>query len=189
MLRHNSLLKIKEAKCTECGKIGPIQAKGKCHNCYWADKKRGYALKYSAALEEENDEESVAILKKDADLLFSRLIRLRAAAPETGILECYICGAKIHYSQAHAMHFVKRLDSITRLHPKNVRPGCFQCNVTKEGNLVEFRKKLDEEENLLSDWLEAQGRSPEKFWRDDLKRMIADYSAEINHLKKVKKLK
>jgi hypothetical protein len=139
--------------------------------------------------EAAEETESVAILKKDADLLFSKLVRLRALDHKTGLIRCYICSAPISYSDSQAMHFVHREDSLVRFHPKNVRAGCVECNVFKNGNLLEYRKRLEQEERQLPEWLEAQAREPYKFWRDELKRMIADWTREVNHLKKLKNLK
>jgi hypothetical protein len=138
---------------------------------------------------DEEDTESVAILKKDADLLFSRLIRLRAAAPGTGLCSCFICGQIVHYSAAQAMHYVHREDSSLRYHPKNVRVGDAACNVYKDGNLEQYAKALDTEEKRLSEWLYLEGKEVVKFSRDELKRMIADFTREINHLRKIKNLK
>lgn len=181
----NSTIKINKKRCKSCGKMEYIFSHGNCQQC----SKLESAKKSDAKLADAEETESVAILKKDADLMFSRLVRLRAAAPGTGMLYCYICDAFIHYSQAHAMHFVGREDSAVRLHPKNVRPGCFSCNVTKEGNLKEYAKRLNEEEKRLSEWLEAEGREPYKFWRDELKQMIVDFTREVNHIRKIKNLK
>lgn len=185
MSPYNSTIRVKKKRCSGCQQQAFIFSHGLCEPCARVANYK----KLEAKDNDKEEEESVAILKKDADLIFSRLIRLRAAAPGTGILSCYICDAQIHYSQAHAMHFVAREDSIVRLHLKNVRPGCFECNVTKGGNLAEYRKRLDEEEALLSDWLEAQARVPYKFWREELKRQIADWTREVNQLKKLKQLK
>ena len=184
MRGYNSTIRRTKKRCKSCGLSSFIFSHGRCEQCAKVEN-----AKKNDEKESEEDTESVAILKKDADLLFSRLVRLRAAAPGTGILSCYICNADVHYSQAHAMHFIGREDSAVRLHPKNVRAGCFTCNVTKKGNLEEYAKRLNEEEKQLAEWLDAEGREPYKFWRDELKRMCADFTREINHLKKVKNLK
>lgn len=184
MRGYNSTIQRKKKLCSRCGHMEYIFSHGMCRQCTKI-KLAGMADNR----ESEEDNESVAILKKDADLLFSRLIRLRAASPTTGLLTCFICDNLIHYSAAHAMHYEGRSDSALRLHPKNVRPGCVKCNVHKDGNLQEYARRLDEEELGLSEWLYAEGKSVYKFTRDELKRFIADYTREINHLKKIKGLK
>lgn len=184
MRGHNSTIERKKKKCISCGLMSYIFSHGRCEQCA----RIANAAK-SDARGEEKDDESVAILKKDADLLFSRLVRLRAAAPGTGMLDCFICDNPVHYSSAHAMHYEGRTDSALRLHPKNVRAGCAHCNITLKGNLEEYAKRIDQEEPGLSEWLYMEGKTIYKFTRDELKRMIADFTREVNHIKKVKNLK
>jgi hypothetical protein len=182
---YNSTIRVKKKRCSGCGLQAFIFSHGLCEPC-------ARVANYKKLEAKDNDaeeEESVAILKKDADLLFSRVVRLRAAAPGTGLLACYICDDIIHYSRAQLMHFEGRVDSVVRYHPKNGRPGCENCNIYLGGNLEEYAKRLDAEEKDLSEWLHAQGRQPYKFWRQELKTMIADYAREINQLKKLKQLK
>lgn len=188
MLRHNSLLKIKTGICKECQKDGLLYAKGLCQSCYTTKAKLRYASKYSES-EDAEDEESVAILKKDCDLLFSRLLRLRAAEPETGMCRCFICERVEHYSLMQAMHYEGRADSIIRYDPRNVRVGDVECNIYRDGNLEEYAKKLNAEDPGLAARLKREGREVYKFTRDELKRMVTDFSKEIAYLKKLKHLK
>ena len=183
MRAFNSTIKRTKKRCKSCGKMDFIFSHGNCQQCAKLE-----SAKKSDEKEEE-DTESVAILKKDADLLFSRLIKLREAAPGTGLVSCYICGNLLHYTQSEAMHYVKRGDSSLRFHPKNVHVGCKKDNQYLDGNLIEYAKKLDAEEKRLSEWLYLEGKEIYKFTRDELKRMCADYIREINHLKKIKNLK
>lgn len=181
----NSTIQRKKKRCSECRQMTYLFSHGKCQDC-----SKLASVKKADEKEVDPEElESVAILKKDADLLFSRLIRLRAAEPITGICHCFICEAPIHYTEAQAMHYVGRLDSSLRLHPKNVRVGDKKCNEYLDGNLIKYAEKLDEEETGLSEWLYVEGNIPYKFWRDELKRMIGDFTREINHLKKIKSLR
>jgi len=190
MSNFNSTIRQKKAKCTHpgCDYFGPV-TKNLCPSHYWGGVRMKSAKKSDDKDKEAEDTESVAILKKDADLLFSRVVRLRAAAPGTGMCQCFICGADVHYSQAHAMHYVNREDSLVRLHPKNVRVGDKNCNIYLDGNLKLFAERLDEEEKRLSEWLYLEGNKVYKFTRDELKRLCADYTREINHLRKVKNLR
>jgi hypothetical protein len=180
---YNSTIRVKKKRCSGCHKQAYIFSHGLCEPCA-----RVANFKKLEDKDQDEDTESVAILKKDADILFSRLIRLRAAAPGTGMCSCFICGETGHYTQMQAMHYVHREDSSLRYHPKNVRVGDVACNVYKDGNLEEYAKALDAEEKRLSEWLYLEGKEVVKFSRDELKRMIGDFSREINHLKKVKHL-
>jgi hypothetical protein len=182
---YNSTIRVRKKKCIECGRMDFIFSKGRCAQCA----KIGNHKALEAKDKDAEDTESVTILKNDVDILFSRLIRLRAAAPGTGMCSCYICGQTGHYTQMQAMHYVHRQDSSLRYHPKNVRVGDITCNVYKDGNLEEYAKVLDAEEKRLSEWLYLEGKEVYKFSREELKRMIGDFSREINHLKKIKNLK
>lgn len=182
---YNSTIRVKKKKCVECGKMEFIFSKGRCSQCA----KIGNHKALEEKGKEIEDSESVAILKKDADLLFSRVVRLRAAAPGTGILSCYICDAEIHYSQAHAMHFEGREGSSLRYDHRNVKAGCVVCNVHKRGNFELYSVRLEEEEKGLAEWLYLEGKEPYKFWREELKTLIGDLTREMNHLRKVKNLK
>lgn len=180
----NSTIQRKKKRCSVCREMTYLFSHGKCQQCSKIE-----SVKKADEREDEADTESVAILKKDADLLFSRLIRLRAAEPETGMCRCYICGCSVHYSKAQAMHYEGRTDSALRYHTKNVRVGDEKCNIYLDGNLKAYAEKLDQEEPMLSEWLYREGKEIYKFTRDELKRMIADWTREINHLKKIKNLK
>lgn len=184
MRQFNSTIQRKKKRCSDCRQMAYIWGHGRCEPCA-----RVYNATKNDEKESEEDTESVAILKKDADVLFSRLIRLRAAEPETGICYCYICHSPVHYTEAQAMHYVGRVDSSLRLHPKNVRVGDKKCNEYLDGNLKKYAERLDDEEKDLSEWLYVEGNKPYKFWREELKQMIADFHREILHLKKLKNLK
>jgi len=184
MRAFNSTIKVSKKRCKTCGRNEFIFSHGNCQQCSKVESARK-----SDEKGDPEETESVAILKKDADILFSRLVRMRAAAPGTGMTSCYICSADVHYTKAQAMHYVHREDSSLRYHPKNVRCGCVSCNVYSDGNLTKYAEQLDNEEKRLSEWLYLEGKEVYKFSREELKRMIGDFSREINHLKKLKNLK
>ena len=80
-------------------------------------------------------------LKKKAWRIWSNYIRQRYAGKD-GMVECYTCGVKKHWSKMHAGHFHHdRLDFDER----NIRPQCPQCNTFKHGNLSIYGTKLVEE--------------------------------------------
>jgi hypothetical protein len=162
-----------------------IFSRGRCEQC----SKIENALRQDEKEQDVEETESVAILKKDADLLFSRLIRLRAAEPITGVCHCYICNSAVHYTAAQAMHYIKRLDSSCRYSFKNVRVGDKKCNEYLDGNLKLYAEKLEAEEPNLTEFLYQEGKEVYKFSRDELKRLIADWTREINQLKRIKQLK
>jgi hypothetical protein len=186
----NSTIRTKQGKCSHpgCHYYGPLTKK-LCNQHYWESVRIKSASKLESKELDLDELDSVAILKKDADALFSRLIRLRAAEADTGLCICFICDAPILYTDAQAMHYVGRIDSSVRLHPKNVRCGCKNCNEYLNGNLIKYAERLDAEEKDLSEWLYVEGNQPYKFTRDELKQMINDFSREIRLLQKTKNLK
>jgi len=179
----NSTIQRKKKRCLGCQKQEFIFSHGLCQNCA-----KIKSVKDSDEKEQgEEETESVAILKKDADILFSRVVRLRAA-DERGMLSCFICSTPVHYAAAQNMHYVHREDSSLRYHVKNCRPGCKKCNEYLDGNLKLYAEKLDAEEKDLSEWLYLEGRQRYKFSREELKIAIGDYSREIRLLlTKIKK--
>lgn len=180
---YGSTIRVKKKKCVECGANTYIFSKGRCEPCARVGNHKALLAKD----DQDEETESVAILKKDADLLFSRVVRLRAA-DERGMLNCFICSTPVHYTAAQNMHYVHREDSSLRYHVKNCRPGCKKCNEYLDGNLKLYAEKLDAEEKDLSEWLYLEGRQRYKFSREELKIAIGDYSREIRLLlTKVKK--
>lgn len=173
---YNSTIRVKKRRCSSCGQVAYIFSKGRCEQC--ARIENHAAL---VANDSPEDFESVAILKKDADILFSRVVRLRGT-DVNGFCECFICGNRDHYTKMQLGHFTNREDSTVRFHPKNCRINCVNCNIHLKGNLVKYAEKLDAEEKRLSEWLYLEGNQVYKFDREELKQMIVDYSREIRIL-------
>jgi hypothetical protein len=82
-----------------------------------------------------------AKLKRKAWKVWSEYIR-RKYADKEGMVLCYTCGVKKHWSEMHAGHFHHdRLDFDER----NIHPQCPQCNTFKHGNLAIYGTRLAEE--------------------------------------------
>src|SRR6478752_6556400 len=109
----NSTIRQKTGICQVCkdGKNKPL-SKGLCFYHYNVNLKLKSANKLSQK-EDDNDDESVAILKKDLDLIFSKWLRL-SNADDNGICTCFICGEPLPYSEMQAGHFIKRGNSLLR---------------------------------------------------------------------------
>lgn len=71
-------------------------------------------------------------LRKKLDTVFS--IFIRKLSPK-----CFTCDKG---KNEHCGHYMKRGNDSTRWHIDNARPQCWECNVLKEGNHDEFRKRL-----------------------------------------------
>ncbi len=83
-------------------------------------------------------------LKKMADKVFSVWIRQRGM-DEHGFNSCYTCGARKHWKELQAGHYVSRAYLTLRYEPKNVKPQCLACNLFKKGNLDVYAIRLIEE--------------------------------------------
>lgn len=75
--------------------------------------------------------------------LFSRWIRLKAAEPSTGMIECFCCGKLVHWKNADCAHFIPRRHASTRFNLINNHACCTICNRIKEGNLDAYAKRLE----------------------------------------------
>lgn len=121
--------------------------------------------------------ESVSVLKKKADKVFSIYVRNRDS--EDGLAQCFTCPALKPIAQMQAGHFVSRRVNILRFDPLNVHVQCYSCNVMRHGDLYTYAKKLDETYgNGTADKLHAQRFSTHKFTIDELKKIIEEYTLD-----------
>jgi hypothetical protein len=181
-VRYGSTIRQKTGECEVCanGKSVPL-TKGLCYNHYWLNV-RMKSVNKMAEKEDQFDGDDVATLKKDLDLIFSRWLRL-SVADKKGMCTCYICGNQVRWQDAQAMHFVKRGHSFLRYDTRNVKVGDKVCNEYKDGNLVEYAKKLERENPGITEILIEEGNQIYSFTRQELKDMIADYSGKLDLLK------
>lgn len=180
-MAYNSTIRQKVGECDVCGKRVPL-TKGLCHTHYWLNV-RMKSVNKLADKEDAADGDDVATLKKDLDLIFSKFLRL-SSADKNGICTCYICGSEIRWQDAQVMHFVKRGHSFLRYDTRNCKVGDKACNEYKDGNLVEYAKKLETENPGITEILIEEGSSIYSFTRQELKDMIADYSSKLSLLTK-----
>lgn len=87
-------------------------------------------------------QKSVAQLKKEADVWFSRYIRLRDS-DRFGYGNCISCGDRKFWKDAQNGHFVSRRTSTLRYDEINCNLQCIACNMFKQGNQYEYSVQLD----------------------------------------------
>lgn len=85
---------------------------------------------------------TVSSLKKKADTIHSRYIRLRDS-DRNGIAECITCGTKKHWKQMQCGHFVTRANNKLRYDEMNTNAQCVGCNMFKSGEQYLYSKALD----------------------------------------------
>ena len=82
-----------------------------------------------------------------------------------------------------AGHFVSRRFKATLYDEMNVHPQCIMCNVFLHGNLLIYRRKMDEiygADKVLE--LEQRSKQIKKFTVFDLEEMIQAYTERLEQL-------
>lgn len=176
---YNSTIGKKLKPCKSCGKP-----------CYWFSKQRcqdcSRVEDTMKRMEEETEsvikEEDLSGLIEDADTIFSRFIRLKYAN-ENGIVKCFTCDIKVHWSMIQNGHFVKRANLYTRWMEDNCRPQCRNCNEVLYGNNWIFRERLDAD-NVATEILLDSLKLVYKPTREEIRQIIAEYIPKVKELKK-----
>jgi hypothetical protein len=117
---------------------------------------------------------SVAKLKKEADMWFSRYIRLRDS-DKNGIGECITCGEKKPWRDLQNGHFVGRRSYTMRFDELNCNAQCMGCNVYKHGDLYTYAKNLDlKYGDGTAEALHQRRFDTHKFTVDEVQKVIDD---------------
>ena len=83
--------------------------------------------------------------KEKADKIMSIYIRLRDCYETTATFEqgrCYTCGDLFDFDALQNGHFESRRYNNTRFDEDNCRIQCYGCNCMKNGNYIEYTKKM-----------------------------------------------
>ena len=83
------------------------------------------------------------LAKAKADKYFSEYIRLRDA-DSNGIATCCTCGARDHWRQMDAGHFITRDRLATRYHEQNCHAQCRLCNRFQGGHQYKHAKHVED---------------------------------------------
>jgi hypothetical protein len=121
---------------------------------------------------------SIIQLKKEADKLYSKKLRADAA-DKNGMVHCYTCLTIKPIKKMQCGHFVSRLVTALRYHPKNTRPQCIACNMFNQGRLDVFAANLIKEygEGIIEELQELKKKKlTPKETREMLERVIAECS-------------
>ena len=118
---------------------------------------------------------SVAKLKKKADIVFSKYIRLR----DNNI--CITCGK---YGD-QAGHFMSRRYSSTRYNEQNVNCQCYRCNVLFYGEQYKYSIEIDlKYGDGTAKKLAKIANTPHQFTVYELQQLIEEYSKEVEWYEK-----
>ncbi len=176
---HNSTIGVKERVCASCGRP-----------CFWFSKKRCQTCtkmeETQKKMEKESDkiiqEEDLGDLIADADAIFSQYIRLKYADKD-GIVACFTCGNKKHWTLMQNGHYIKRGHLCLRFDERNCRPQDHDCNEFKAGNLAEYTTRLEKEKPGITDILKEEMRLVHKPTREEIRLIINEYHPKVKALK------
>ena len=118
---------------------------------------------------------SIPKLKGAAARDFQKAVRMEAA-DANGMCICVTCGARKHYKDMNAGHFVSGRSNGVLFVEENVHVQCVRCNKFLSGNqeaYTEFMLSTYGEETV--DAIRAARHKTVQFSRDDLLRMRAGY--------------
>ena len=170
-------------KCKDCKKeltqtcIDKIMSR--CFKCTWKrerEKKQKQLLR--AKVKRIRKQNSVSVLKKKLDVIFSIFIRLR----DKGI--CFTCGIQKPYKEMQNGHYEPRSHMGTRYCEINCNAQCYACNVAKKGNYTVYARKLIELHGVgILDILAKKRNTVTKYTSDWYLASIQFYNEKVKELK------
>lgn len=130
---------------------------------------------------------SLSTLIKEADTLFSQLIRLQKM--KDGQIICFTCGRSLYWKEAQCGHIFPRGNMASRFATVNAEPVCKECNCHDPNHqvLIQEKVKLRYGKGYI-EMLERLAHSTVKLMPFELEEIIADFKSKIAVLKKQKGL-
>ena len=174
----------KTGNCSECGAENTACVKvGKslyCISCRNRQKAAQYMKNQTERIKKnkESGEYDKQALFHDLDFVFSRYIRIKEATPK-GFVSCYTCGKIDLWNNMQCGHFIKRGEHQLRWDSKNARTQCPECNCSQYGNLEQYEKNLNNEQQGLPDQLREISREVYKYSREELKQLLIELRAKL----------
>ena len=107
-----------------------------------------------------------------ADREYSRMIRIVASDPHTGMSSCITCNERMHWSRLDCGHFITRAKQATRYEPMNTWPQCQTCNRHHNGRRDRFEAFLNGMlgEEMVQE-LKRRSQDPMHYTTEDLQEM------------------
>lgn len=121
---------------------------------------------------------------------FSVYIRVRDAAPFTGLIICPTCGHAYHWKQMDAGHFIPwKAGNATKYHEQNVYGQCKRCNGFGAGEQFKFAKFIDKKHGAgTADKLFVISKTSKKFFPFELEELCKYWKREAEKIKFEKKI-
>lgn len=124
---------------------------------------------------------SVSSLHKKLWPVFSQYIRLKESYDGWG--QCITCSIKKPWKDLQAGHFVSRRFKATLYEEMNVHTQCFACNCMLSGNLLIYRRVMDDIYSPKAvEELERRAKQVKKFTVGELGVMLDGYTAKVKEL-------
>ncbi len=129
---------------------------------------------------------TVAKVKKDVWVVFSKYIRLRDCLRTTGCASwglCITCGKRYHFKLLQAGHFIPGRHNANLFSERGTHAQCYNCNLNLKGNTLVYRRKIIELYGKGADEvLEEIDRQIKKFTIPDLNELEAELKGKIQQL-------
>ena len=176
----NSTIISKKKTCSRCGKLDYWFSKKRCKQC--ATIEDGLAR-----LEQESNrqiqDDGLSELINVADDIYSKWLRL-SGADENGIVTCYTCDEQMRWQDSQCGHYIKRGNLYLRFDPRNTRIQGRCCNIYKDGNYLEYSKRLNEERPGIIEILQEEATIIYKPSRHEIQAIISEYTNKLKKLQK-----
>ena len=177
-----------ETICSVCEKKRPYANKSKkiCSTCV----KKANIEKAREKKEKirKKKSESVSVLIKKLDTIFSVYIRLYDT-DTNGNCKCFTCNQPMFWRKIQCGHFQSRRFLSTRFHELNCKPQCYACNIGLSGNQYIFGVNLDKRYGQgTADEMVRISRNLTKYNAEELKILIDEFNLQVENLRKEKNI-
>ena len=121
---------------------------------------------------------TVSQLRKQLDKYFSLYVRL-SNADQYGMCTCFTCGAKKHWKEIQAGHFMSRKHTATTWNLDNVKPQCVKCNMYSQGEQFKFAQNLGMKK---ANQMQKLSQTTAKFTYSEIVWYIENYKEKVKEL-------
>lgn len=132
----------------------------------------------------KNKRESVSMLRKKLDWIFSEYIR-RKYSDKKWTITCISCEKKIHWKESHNCHWISRGNKQYRFDEDNCRPWCAWCNTFNQ----EFHQRIFTIKQIKRLWQETVDIMIDntnyvyKQGKTELRALIDEFTIKLNKIK------
>lgn len=126
-------------------------------------------------------------LVQKLDQVFSVYIRL-LVSDKDWYITCPLCWARVHWTKAQNMHFIKRSVYKYRWDERNCHAGCMRCNVILHGNYIVYTRRMQRKfgEVVVDDMI--NDKQIMKISTAEIEAMIEKYKIIVYEMKQEKGL-